>query len=80
MAVMQRTKRSPGNVFQEAYKAYERRQAAISAMRGGAGRPKIDWDFWGTGSLEKEERVSGGVKGRGEEGRVQREDWRGRRG
>ena len=60
MAIMQRSKRSPGNVFQEAYKAFERRQAAMSAMRGGTGRPRIDWDFWGTGSLEKEERVSGG--------------------
>mmetsp|Transcript_13920 Transcript_13920/g.30057 ORF Transcript_13920/g.30057 Transcript_13920/m.30057 type:complete len:348 (-) Transcript_13920:530-1573(-) len=60
--IMQRYGRSAGNVFQEAFRAWEKRQAFIAASIGRdmaarqQAKPRIDWSFWGTGSLEREER------------------------
>ncbi|KAG1665328.1 hypothetical protein FOA52_011741 [Chlamydomonas sp. UWO 241] len=54
--IMQRSNSRPiGNVFQEANRAWERRQEAI-AEAAARPRPKVDWAFWGSGSLEREER------------------------
>ncbi|PNW86995.1 hypothetical protein CHLRE_02g104500v5 [Chlamydomonas reinhardtii] len=64
VSTMQRFGRSGGNVFEVAYKAWERRMAAIeqraaaAAAAAGGGKARVDWSFWTNGaSLQYDEQA-----------------------
>jgi curved DNA-binding protein CbpA len=51
--VMQRSGKSPGNVFQEASRRWEKRRGSNARGDGqGNSSAKIDWDFWSPSSKE----------------------------
>lgn len=54
VSVMQRFGRSGGNVFEAAFRAWERRQAAINAKARGTSN-MVDWVNWTSASLQYEE-------------------------
>ncbi|MEW5317646.1 MAG: hypothetical protein WDW38_008928 [Sanguina aurantia] len=62
--VMRRQSRSPGDVFEEASRAWEKRQAAIAARMAPAPpqqqRSTTGWSFWGTGMGSTESRDTAG--------------------
>eukprot|EP00955_Chlamydomonas_euryale_P112266 366121-Chlamydomonas_euryale.AAC.7 len=55
---MQRSSSRPlGNVFEEASRLWELRQEAIGALQQEKPKShKVDFGFWGTGSLQREDR------------------------
>mmetsp|Transcript_45339 Transcript_45339/g.135303 ORF Transcript_45339/g.135303 Transcript_45339/m.135303 type:complete len:161 (-) Transcript_45339:578-1060(-) len=67
--IMQRSCSRPlGNVFEAASRSWERRQEAIAAELNP--KPRVDFGFWGSGSLQREEREAqrGAAWGEQEEG------------